>query len=389
MTPAPVKQAAGKKPLSRSLRLYQRIAVAFVVVTFLLLLTVLYLSVSRATIKIVANPKVVSVNAVADIVTTPDEEGEISGAVALKRFEKSQTFTLPQEGATAVEAKAAGTVTIINESGSAQPLVATTRVLADNGVLFRLDKAVTVPAGGKVTASVKADVAGKSGEIGPSHFIIPGLNATLQQKIYATSDSPMVGGVQFVRSLTEKDVSDAVTTLTEQILTEAKTALSEGVDRTVFDGESYFPNVVTKTTSVPVGTETGTFSLTLGADVSAVFYNKELVETYGNSLLRKRLPEGYELIKENTEGMQVKVEAIDTKNKEARISVYLDGTSRISEEAPSLAKDRFVGRAPNEVLTLLRSNEAVQDVSVTFTPFWLKRVPTLKDHIKIQIEDPK
>jgi hypothetical protein len=87
--------------------------------------------------------------------------------------------------------------------------------------------------------------------------------------------------------------------------------------------------------------------------------------------------------------MRSEVDEIDITNAEAVISVYLDGLSIISEDAQTLDKDRFVGRAPHEVLTLLRASEAIQDVSVTFTPFWLKRVPTLQDHIKIIIEEPK
>lgn len=380
----------GKKPLSRSLRLYQRIAVVFVAITFILLIAVLYLSVSRATIRIVANPKLVSVTALADVVPTPVDEGQIAGVVVREKFEQSKTYTLPSEGAAAVEAKASGIVTIINDNSAAQPLVATTRFLSAEGVLFRLDNGVTVPANSKVDAAVHADEPGKAGEIGASRFTIPGLNTTLQAKIYAVSVNPMVGGVVYVRSLTDQDVSDAVTNLTADVLTSAKDQLATGVDQASFDGVAYLTEVVNQSTDVPVGTETGTFTLTLSMNLSAVYYNKELVETYARNLLAKKLPDGYEMEAVNTtNGLQVKVESVDTRNVSARISVYLDGTARISEQSAALSKERFVGRAPNEVLTLLRASDGVRDVSVSFTPFWLKRVPTLVDHIKIDIEDPE
>lgn len=390
MTPVPQKHiGVGKKPLSRSLRLYQRIAVAFVAVTFVLLIAVLYLSVSRATIRVVANPKIVSVTAVADVVPTPVDEGEIAGSVVGKRLTKTKTFTLPAEGAQAVEAKASGVVSLINETSASQQLVATTRVLSASGVLFRLDKGVTVPANGQIDATVHADVAGTSGEVGPQHFTIPGLNATQQQKIYAVSVNPMVGGVQYIRSLTEQDVADAVENMKGEMIADAKTELSAGVDRAQFDGESYYTSVVSTDTDAEIGTVAGTFSLTMTMDVSAVYFSNELVETYAQSLLSKKVSDGYELTKTNLDGIQVTVESISTRDSEARVSVYLDGNSRISLSSPTLSKDRFVGRAPNEVLTLLRSSDAVKDVSVSFTPFWLKRVPTLKDHIKIVVEDAK
>ena len=85
------------------------------------------------------------------------------------------------------------------------------------------------------------------------------------------------------------------------------------------------------------------------------------------------------------DAVQITVKSADVKNAVATLGVYLEGKALISEDSQVLNKDRFVGRAPNEVLTLLRASEAVKDASVSFTPFWLERVPTLKDHIKIII----
>lgn len=360
----------------------------FVALTFALLLAVLYLSVSRATIKIVANPKLITVNAVADVVANPTADGQIAGAVKEKTFTSSKTFTLPSEGSQAVEAKAGGTVTITNAGTSAQALVATTRLLSDTGVLFRIDKAVNVPANGKVEAIVHADLPGKGGEIDPAKFTVPGLNANAQKLITGASSNPMVGGVVYVRSLTEKDITDAVAALSDDLLKQAEAEFAQGLDLAL-NGISLKSSVVDQKTDVPVGTQTGSFTLTLSLDVTGVYYQGDLVKTYAQNLFQKRISEGYEATKVNVDGMQVKVEAADAKTGEARISIYLDGTARLSLESSALSKDRFVGRSPNEVLTLLRSNDGVREVTVSFTPFWLKRVPTLKDHIKIEIVDPK
>ncbi len=368
--------------------MYQRIAVAFVVITFFLLLAVLYLSVSRAAIHIVANPKLITVNAVADVVASPTQDGQIAGLVKEKTYNESKTFTLPSEGATAVEAKASGTITITNQTSSPQLLVATTRMLSASGILFRLDKAVTVPANGSVDAAVHADQPGKNGEVGPTTFTIPGLNATLQQKITGKSVNPMVGGVQYVRTLSDKDVSDAVSSLTGDVLTAAKGELGAGIDPAL-NGTSFSTEVVSQRTDVPVGTQTGTFTLTMGVKVTAVYYQGDLVKTYAQNLFTKRIPDGYEATKVNIDNIQVKVEAADPKTGEARLSIYLDGTARISLESSALSKDRFAGRSAGEVLTLLKGNDAIREVNVSFTPFWLKRVPNLQDHIKITVEDPK
>ncbi len=383
------RAGAGRKPLSRSLRMYQHIAVAFVVITFLLLLCVLYLSVSRATIRIIADPKVIDVEADIDVVAEPVEDGQVAGVVVEKTIDKNRVFTLPSEGATPVEEKASGYVTLINESAKEQPLVATTRLISQEGVLFRLQNFVTIPAQGQVEAFVKADVAGKGGEIGASKFTVPGLNATQQTQIYGVSVAPMTGGVQYVRVLTQADIDGAVASLSEEVLAEAKLELSTGVDRTKLDGESYEVETITQSTDVVVGAEVGSFTLTLKQKVTAVYYPKAQVQNYAERLLAQQVPDGFRVSLINHQTMRSEVEDIDTVNAEAVITVYLDGLSIISEDAQTLDKDRFVGRAPHEVLTLLRASEAIQDVSVSFTPFWLKRVPTLQDHIKIIIEEPK
>jgi len=380
---------AGRKPLSRSLRMYQHIAVAFVVITFLLLLCVLYLSVSRATIRIIADPKVIDVEAEVDVVAEPVEDGQVAGIVVETTIDKNRVFTLPSEGATPVEEKASGYVTLINESAKEQPLVATTRLISQEGVLFRLQNFVTIPAQGQVEAFVKADVAGKGGEIGASKFTVPGLNATQQTQIYGVSVAPMTGGVQYVRVLTQADIDGAIASLSEEVLAEAKQELSTSIDRTKLDGESYEVETLTQSTDVAVGAEVGSFTLTLKQKVTAVYYPKALVQNYAERLLAQQVPDGFRVSLINHQTMRSEVEDIDTVNAEAVITVYLDGLSIISEDAQTLDKDRFVGRAPHEVLTLLRASEAIQDVSVSFTPFWLKRVPTLQDHIKIVIEEPK
>ncbi len=380
-----VKEPRGGQPLSRSLKVYQRIAVAFVFMTFFLLLAVLYLSVSRATITVIANPRVISVDTEVEAVPNPAADGQLSGIVIKQSFETQENITLPEDGATPTEEKAGGTVTIINESNAAQTLIATTRLLSKDGVLFRIDSAVSVPAKGQKDVIVHADVAGLSGEIGPTQFTIPGLPESMQSTIYAVSVESMQGGISYKRVLSQKDIDDAVSSVSHALFTEAKSDMSASVDRTVFPGESYSMTVKSQGASATVGTETGSFTVSLAIDVTAVYYDANAVKRYALSQLYARVPEGYTAEGVSTDAVQMTVKEADIQKGTATLGVYLEGEAIISESSQVLNKDRFVGRAPNEVLTLLRASDAVKDASVSFTPFWLERVPTLKDHISIEI----
>lgn len=385
---APKKGGAGRKPLSRSLRMYQRIAVGFVAVTLLLLVTVLYLSISRATIHVVPKARAVDVTVPVEVVPNPVQEGEMTGIVAEQTFTKAQTFALQSEGGTPVEQKAGGTVTLINKTGSAQPLVATTRLLSEEGVLFRIDDFVTVPANGQIDVVAHADAPGLSGEVAPTQFIIPGLPTSLQDDIYAVSVDAMVGGVQYIHILTEQDLNDAVGSLTDAIILEAKESLATGVDRNVFPSEVVVTDVLERKSDTQPGTETGAFTVSLTVRVAAVYYDPTLLAAYLNDRLLDQLPSGYAMYRTDAGAMQITVSAVDVGRGTASLDAYLGGVATIAESADVFNKDRFVGRSAQEVVTLLSVSDAVESASVTFTPFWLTRVPTLKDHISIDIQEP-
>ena len=374
------------KPLSRSLRIYQKIAIGFVIVSFILLLFVLYLSVSSATIRVAPVPQVVSSNFSVEVVPEALQEGQISGYVLGADFSKAQTFYLPEDGAIPSEGQAGGIVTLINETTADQTLVATTRVLSEEGILFRLDEQTLVPAGGQVDAMVHADEEGLAGEVGPTQFTIPGLAASLQDQIFAVSIDSMTGGVEYIRVLQESDLEDAAASLQEQILEGAKEDFASQIDIEEFDGVAYYVEQTERIADQEPGSEVGSFIASLTLNVTAVYYNGEALQEYAIADLQSRISENYDLSEVSEDGAQVEVRSADSETEKATLNVYIDGTAVISPSSDVLDKDRLVGRSPSEVVTILEASELVESVSVAFTPFWLKRVPTLKDHIKIIIE---
>jgi hypothetical protein len=378
-----------KQPLSRSLRVYQKAAIFFVIASLLLLLAVLYLSVSQATVHITPVSGLVTTTVGVEVDKNPTSLGQVSGYVRQADVSKSKVFTLPEEGAVPVEEKAGGIVTLINESGTDQALIATTRVLSEEGVLFRLEEAVTVPANGQVDAFVRADEVGRSGEIGPTQFTIPGLNATRQTEVYAVSVDPMTGGVQYIRVVNQEDLDSAAEELKTELIAEAETVLAEGIDRDAYTGLSYETTVIEQVSDTEPGTEAGQFTLSLSLRVVATFYDEQAIADYAESELYSQLQSGYEVFEVNEEGLQISVQSANVEEESATLEVYLDGTAVISTSADILDRSRLTGKSPEEVEALIGSSEAVEEVSISFTPFWLKRMPTLEDHIKINIRKPK
>ncbi len=376
----------GARPLSRSLRLYQKIAIVFVVLSLLLLFAVLYLSVSEAVIHVTSKREVVSVTSGVEVVAQPTAYGQVSGFIVEKTFEKARTFELPQEGGNPVEAKATGMVTLINETANQVDLVATTRFLSEEGVLFRLNEPVSVPPNSQQSVQVSADQPGRAGEIGPTQFTIPGLPAATQAVVYAVSVDPMKGGVQYIRAITQKDLDDAERTLKDEILEESKQLLREGISIDRFDGEVYVADVITKVTDGVPGTEQGMFNVAVTVKVTAIYYPKTLVQEYVAEQLYESIQEGFELTEVNMDGLQISVNTINTVNESANLHVYLDGEVVLANNHESLEVARFKRKSGEEVTEMLSSVPQIESASVAFTPFWLKRVPTLEDHIRVEIK---
>ena len=382
-------KASRKKAQKPSIQSYHKVSLLFVGASLLLLVFVLYLSVSKAIIDIVPKEQVVSVEIPARVTVDANEDNEIPGYVFATEVTRARTFTLPQEDAQPVEAKATGTVTLINESNSPQQLVATTRLLSEEGVLFRLDNGVTVPAGGQVEAQVSADESGRLGEVGPTQFIIPGLNVTRQKEVYAVSVDSMTGGVRYVRPLRQSDIDGAVEELKKQIAQETKVEWMQEYDTESFDDFFIAVTIREFRTDVEVGEETGVFTLTVDADSEGLAYAQVSLEQLAQANLLEVLDRGERLDRVNYDAAQIDMKSIDTNRGDAEIVIKLDGTAIIDTTHPSLSPDQFVNLSAGDVVSMLSGNALIASVQVRFIPAWLKRMPTLPDHIEIRIKENK
>ena len=114
--------------------------------------------------------------------------------------QKVASQSVKGSGTKTVNSSASGTITIYNTQAKAQALITNTRFATAAGLIYRIHKAVTIPAGstdkpGSITATVYADQAGSTYNVGPSSFTIPGFEGTPQAtQVYARSTAAMTGG---------------------------------------------------------------------------------------------------------------------------------------------------------------------------------------------------
>ncbi|MCA9365084.1 MAG: hypothetical protein KC736_04280 [Candidatus Moranbacteria bacterium] len=177
----------------------------------------------RATVAVVTQPKEINVTTPLSADTANEITAPIIKAHVIEVSAKATGEAQTTGEKNISDKKARGSVIIYNEySQEAQPLVATTRLLTEDGKLFRLVETVSVPGikivneqkqPGAIEVEVIADQSGKEFNVGPGTFSIPGLDGTQrEEKIYAKSTRPMIGGGEesgTIKTVSEKDIESA------------------------------------------------------------------------------------------------------------------------------------------------------------------------------------
>ncbi len=372
------------RPAAVPLMIYRRIAVTFVFVVAAALLSVLYLATVQAVIHVDSTESILEAQFVANIYEVPVQETDVRGAIRVGTLGKTQTFEPTGDSVTDVVGLSTGVITIVNEMSFAQQLVATTRFVTPEGVLFRLVDGVSVPGGGSVTATVRADEEGGAGDIAPTTFTIPGLSESRQKLVYAQSSEAFTGGVTMVAVVGQGELDAASKKLQDELVADAKAMLRSDIDEEL-TGESYEITVDEQVFSVEPNTSASAFDVTVTVTVSAVYYDKEALEKIAVAKLYDGLGQGQMFVSVDAGKMIVRVEAYDVEEQGANVHVSFDAPAITSQTSAALEVGRFVGMNEGEVRDLLVGEGVATDVTVEFFPFWVDTVPRLKDHIYIDI----
>jgi hypothetical protein len=355
-------------------------------VTVVIVVAALWVSSVRAVVTIRAAREPVTVNATVDVARVPGQ-GQLPGRVVQGVFEKIQEFTIAPSTGRSENAIATGKVRIINNYSKAQPLVKTTRLLTSDGRLYRINESVNVPAGETVDVEAYADERGAQFEFTQkTSFTIPGLAASLQKLIYAESAGAFAGGTTSVRILTQQDLERAQKELEAAVLEQAKKTLFAEVADSAFTQTVYLVKPLQSKSSVKLGEEADRFLMSLQLDVTGVFYPREDMEELVKSRLSERIPEGRDITSYDASKTVFSVERVDVKNETAAIGVSAEVQTKLGDKSPNLPKDLILGLSIDEAEQRLKSVEGIESASIVVKPSWVRRLPTLKDHVTFQVE---
>jgi hypothetical protein len=135
--------------------------------------------------------------------------------------QKIATQSVQGNGTKTVNTLSSGTITIYNTQSKVQRLITNTRFATTDGLIFHIHQPVSIPAGtaaspGTIKATIYADKAGDTYNVGPTSFTVPGFAGTPQAtEVYGRSEVALTGGasgsIPVVESAVEQQTQNALT----------------------------------------------------------------------------------------------------------------------------------------------------------------------------------
>ncbi|MBI4135902.1 hypothetical protein HY477_04190 [Candidatus Uhrbacteria bacterium] len=367
--------------------IYRRIAISFVVLTVLLVGVIVFFSLSKATIVVTPKDEIKSAEFLVTVRSAQASgalpEGVVAGLYEEKTIEEEVQFEA--SGATEQQGRAEGKVTLVNTTSSAQPLVATTRLLSEGGILFRMRDAATVPGNGRVEIMAYADETGASGDIGPSKFTIPGLNAAKQKTIYGESSAAMTGGAKTVRTVTSEDLERAKAEVIAKAEQKVKDELKKSPGAAL-GGVFVSSELLEVVSDAKKGEERQTFTTRAKVNAQMLTYDKAAVIALAHEKIEDNVALDRQIVKFNDDTLVINIKNINSETGEVQLSVYADAQVQLNAASPILDAVKIAGILPKEAQQYLESFDAVESVEIRLFPTWQKRIPTMPDRIKIVIK---
>jgi len=367
-----------------SVRFYRTIAFTFLILTVALLGVVIFITSKKATVTIISKEDSKSINLNVGVSALGGGE-KIKGLVTTTIFALSEKYY--PSGSKKMVGVAEGDVVIYNKSNTDQALVKTTRLLNSNGVLFRLSDRVNVPANGEVVAKVYADKEGSESEIGPSQFVIPGLNADRQRVVYAESKSKMVGGVRTVGILLESDVVGAKADYLEKVKKVALESLNSGG----WEGMGKIAVVTSQNIKVDkeVGAEIDGFTVSGDSVLVVIGYDRLALTNLVSGEMSKKINIGSEKVLSVSGDPVPSIASYDLNGATAELLIRQEALVSLDPDASTLLPRSFAGKSKNEIERYVLGIDHVAGVDVKFSPSWIRKAPTVPDHIKVIVKSVK
>ncbi len=370
-----------KSSINPPLNIYKKIAISFIVLTLILIAVIFYFTLSYAYITVYPKAQEIQTDFNFVIVEDPElvdaKEGIFPGQIINETLTGEKT--LETKGTKQIFEDVVGQVKIYNDLSRDQALVATTRLLTPEGVLFRLQNRVNVPAGGSIVTEVYPDDPSQPLAKAGTEFMIPGLSQTLQEFVYAEAENDFAAEGVTVKAISQDEIDQAIEDFSEELAQQI--FQEENIDKT----KILTKEIIEQELSNQAGEEVDEYTLNLTVRVVGVMFDEQPVQNFAQKALESLVPLDKDLVVTNKDNLIYQIEKYDLENQLVQVSSTVKGVTIISEDSEILERDKLIKLKPAEIRAYLENFEDIESVDIGFFPSWIKKIPYFQDHIIIKI----
>ncbi len=318
----------------------------------------------------------------------------------LIKIEKSLSEKFEATGQKYLESKARGTVFIYNSySSNKQFLKVETRLLSDEGKLFKTTKGVTVPGAkiqdgeiipSRIEVEVIADEAGEEFNILPSKFKIPGFEGSPKFKgFYGESVKAMTGGAKGnVKFVTSQDFQKAKTLMEERLLEFLKTEILKVKPKNLELLDKAFTEKILTSNAFPGVDQIGdSFEYKVEGEAAGLMLATDDIKLVLSGLLFKEIKPD-QIIVESSKKLNYTVDQVNFSKDFIILKVTFSANYYNSFDKKSF-KEKIIGKSEQELKEIILSDKSIDSTQLEFWPSWWKTVPSDLNKIKINVIYPK
>jgi len=361
--------------------LYRNISITFIVFTVILLVAVVFFFSSKATIFITPEPQEINLSFNLSVRESPTVDDISRGDVVagkLVTYTKSGSGTYEALSTKTVDSDIVGKVKIFNNTAKNQPLLKTTQLQADNGVIVRTNEHVVVPAGGSVEVDVFAKDPETFVDINPGNLVIIKLNPSLQKDIYGIAEKIITDSPREVNIVSESDITRAKDILSEELLEQVRK------ENNLSDNSKFILSVKDYKTSKNIGEESDSFDLDIEIEAKTLDINEvQLVDLITKKVSDLNLS-GLDISKANVGNVDYTIIEEDLAGS-VLIKVNYSLMVQISEDNSILDKENISGKSKDDIMYFLVNQDLIKAVDVLISPYWKNFIPKQESKIKIII----
>lgn len=315
-------------------------------------------------------------NLIAAQVVSVSEEGKVSGnATGTKK--------------TGTPAK--GTVTVFNSDNTQHTLAAGTVITSSNGLTFTLDNSVTVASGSSDPTNLSAgtaDVSVTASDIGTNYNLPSQTKFTIGNSavLAAKNANAFSGGTeQSLTVVSQKDLDNLVTQLTDNLKTKAKADLQAKATGT----EVILPDFTKITAGITnfdkkVNDQTNSINLDGTITYETIAYQKSDIASYTKEALSGKLPPHLTLA---PNGISYSVKNMSIKDGTATVVLTIKAALIPIVDTKSLAR-QIAGKSFIQAKDILSNVSQFSDATFTLSPhlfFLPATLPRLSNNITITV----